>query len=49
MARTLAEAQAMSRRPGRSGASLMVAHCWRFHPRVGRYGTRIAAASSARW
>ena len=43
MARTLAEAEAMNRAAAGSGASLMVAHCWRFHPDVLALRRRIAA------
>jgi predicted dehydrogenase len=41
MARTLAEAEAMNAAAAASGASLMVAHCWRFHPDVRALRGRI--------
>jgi len=41
MARTLAEARAMNVAASDSGASLMVAHCWRFHPDVRALRGRI--------
>jgi predicted dehydrogenase len=42
MARTLAEALAMNEAADRSGAALMVAHCWRFHSDVRALRNRIA-------
>ncbi len=42
MARTLAEAEAMIAAADRSGARLMVAHCWRFHPDVRALRERVA-------
>ena len=60
MARTLAEAEAMIAAADRSGAHLMVAHCWRFHPdvralrraggrrRAGRRSSRRVATASTR-
>jgi predicted dehydrogenase len=41
MARTLAEAEAMNAAAAASEASLMVAHCWRFHPDVRALRGRI--------
>jgi predicted dehydrogenase len=41
MARTLAEAESMNAAAAASGASLMVAHCWRFHPDVRALRGRI--------
>jgi predicted dehydrogenase len=41
MARTLAEAESMNVAAAASGASLMVAHCWRFHPDVQALRGRI--------
>jgi predicted dehydrogenase len=41
MARTLAEAESMNAAAAASGASLMVAHCWRFHPDVQALRGRI--------
>ena len=43
MAMDVAEADAMVAAAGRSSASLMVAHCWRFHPDVLALRDRIAA------
>jgi predicted dehydrogenase len=43
MARTLAEAEAMNEAAARSGARLMVAHCWRFHADVRALRERIAS------
>jgi predicted dehydrogenase len=43
MARTLAEADAMVGAARRSGAWLMVAHCWRFHPDVLALRARVEA------
>lgn len=43
MARSLAEADAMLRAEARSGARLMVAHCWRFHPDVLALRARVEA------
>jgi predicted dehydrogenase len=43
MATTLAEADAMVAAAEASAGSLMVAHCWRFHPDVRRMRNRIAA------
>ena len=43
MARTLAEAEAMNEAADRSGARLMVAHCWRFHDDVRALRERIAS------
>jgi predicted dehydrogenase len=43
MAMDVAEADAMVAAADRSGASLMVAHCWRFHPAVLALRERIAA------
>jgi predicted dehydrogenase len=43
MARTLAEADAMIAAARGSGARLMVAHCWRFHPDVRALRARVAA------
>jgi predicted dehydrogenase len=43
MARNLDEADAMLRAAARSGARLMVAHCWRFHPDVLALRARVAA------
>jgi predicted dehydrogenase len=43
MATTVAECDAMIAAGARSGASLMVAHCWRFHPDVQALRARIAA------
>jgi predicted dehydrogenase len=43
MAMDLAEADAMAAAAERSSAFLMVAHCWRFHPRVVGLRDRIAA------
>ncbi len=43
MARNLAEANAMLEAAARSGARLMVAHCWRFHPDVLALRARVAA------
>jgi predicted dehydrogenase len=43
MARNLAEADAMLAAAGRSGARLMVAHCWRFHDDVLALRARVAA------
>lgn len=43
MARDLAEADAMLRAAARSGARLMVAHCWRFHTDVLALRDRVAA------
>jgi predicted dehydrogenase len=42
MACTLAEALAMNEAADRSGAALMVAHCWRFHSDVRALRNRIA-------
>jgi predicted dehydrogenase len=41
MARTLAEAESMNAAAAASGVSLMVAHCWRFHPDVRALRGRI--------
>jgi predicted dehydrogenase len=41
MARSLEEAEAMNAAAGRSAASLMIAHCWRFHPDVQALRGRI--------
>jgi len=43
MARNLGEADAMLAAAGRSGARLMVAHCWRFHDDVLALRARVAA------
>jgi predicted dehydrogenase len=43
MARNLEEADAMLAAVVRSGARLMVAHCWRFHPDVLALRARVAA------
>jgi len=43
MARNLEEADAMLAAAVRSGARLMVAHCWRFHPDVLALRARVAA------
>jgi predicted dehydrogenase len=43
MARTLAEADTMIAAARASGAWLMVAHCWRFHPDVRALRARVAA------
>ena len=43
MACNLAEADAMLAAAAGSGAWLMVAHCWRFHPDVRRLRARVAA------
>jgi predicted dehydrogenase len=43
MARNLGEADAMLAAAGRSGAQLMVAHCWRFHDDVLALRARVAA------
>ena len=43
MAVTVAECDAMIAAAGRGGASLMVAHCWRFHPDVIALRDRVAA------
>ncbi len=43
MAVTVAECDAMIAAAERSGASLMVAHCWRFHPAVRAMRERIVA------
>jgi len=43
MARTLAEADAMLAASRGSGAWLMVAHCWRFHPDVRALRARVEA------
>jgi len=43
MATTVVECDAMIAAARGSGASLMVAHCWRFHPDVVAVRTRIAA------
>jgi predicted dehydrogenase len=43
MAPTLAEADAMIAAARGSGALLMVAHCWRFHPDVRALRARVAA------
>jgi predicted dehydrogenase len=43
MATSVAECDAMIAASGGSGAALMVAHCWRFHPDVRALKTRIAA------
>lgn len=43
MARNLEEADAMLEAAARSGARLMVAHCWRFHPDVLALRARVAA------
>ena len=43
MARTVAEADAMVAAARRSGAFLMVAHCWRFHPDVRALRSRVEA------
>ena len=43
MARNLAEADAMLAAAARSGARLMVAHCWRFHEDVLALRDRVAA------
>jgi predicted dehydrogenase len=43
MARSLAEADAMLAAAARSGARLMVAHCWRFHTDVLALRARVAA------
>jgi predicted dehydrogenase len=43
MATSVAECDAMIEAAARGGASLMVAHCWRFHPDVQAMGARIAA------
>ncbi|MDX6549434.1 MAG: hypothetical protein QOJ31_118 [Gaiellales bacterium] len=42
MARSLAEAETMNAAAAASSASLMVAHCWRFHPDVQALRARIA-------
>ena len=43
MATTVAECDAMNDAATRGGASLMVAHCWRFHPDVQAMRERIVA------
>jgi predicted dehydrogenase len=43
MARTVAEADAMVEAASRSGARLMVAHCFRFHPDVRALRARVEA------
>jgi predicted dehydrogenase len=43
MAASLAEADAMVAAARRSGAFLMVAHCWRFHPEVRALRARVEA------
>ena len=43
MAVTVAECDAMIAAAGRGGASLMVAHCWRFHDDVIALRDRVAA------
>ena len=43
MATTVAECNAMIEAAQRGGASLMVAHCWRFHPDVQAMRERIAS------
>ena len=43
MAISTAEAEAMSGAAAASPGSLMVAHCWRFHPDVGALRDRVAA------
>jgi predicted dehydrogenase len=43
MATSVAECDAMIAAAERSGAALMVAHCWRFHPAVQAMRDRIAA------
>lgn len=45
MARNLEEADAMLAAAARSGARLMVAHCWRFHPDVRALRAKVAAGS----
>ena len=42
MATSVAECDAMIEAAARGGASLMVAHCWRFHPDVQAMRARIA-------
>jgi len=43
MATTVAECDAMNDAATRGGASLMVAHCWRFHPDVQAMRARVVA------
>jgi predicted dehydrogenase len=43
MATSVAECDAMIAAAGASGASLMVAHCWRFHPEVQAMRAKIVA------
>jgi predicted dehydrogenase len=43
MATSVAECDAMIEAGARTGASLMVAHCWRFHPDVQAMRARIAS------
>lgn len=45
MARSVAECDAMLAAANRSGAQLMVAHCWRFHERVRALRDRVAAGA----
>ena len=45
MATSVAECDAMIEAAARGGASLMVAHCWRFHPDVQRMRERIATGA----
>jgi predicted dehydrogenase len=45
MATSVAECDAMIAAAGGSGAALMVAHCWRFHPDVQSMHARIADGS----
>jgi predicted dehydrogenase len=48
MATSLAEADAMVAAARRSGAFLMVAHCWRFHPDVRALRRRVEAGELGR-
>jgi predicted dehydrogenase len=48
MARTVAEADAMLAAARGSGAFLMVAHCWRFHPDVRALRARVEAGELGR-
>ena len=48
MARTVAEADAMVAAAHASGAFLMVAHCWRFHPDVRALRARVEAGQLGR-
>jgi predicted dehydrogenase len=48
MARTVAEADAMVAAARGSGAFLMVAHCWRFHPDVRALRRRVEAGELGR-